>query len=762
MTIVKYFFYFVFSGIFLCVLFPVPAYATINWDGCRTEVIKTTIPSGQSSEDYTLTQSITDVNKAFILVNSTGKSTVDGGEDHLVSGYIFDKDTIRLERGSSVGAAVHVSFSLVECFQNEFYVQRGEIKIGPSKFSATDTITSVTEANAMVIVSSRVESGVKDQYSGLVLGELIDPTMVKVSREVSSSTSTFVRYEVVEFSTESNVTLQKGTLKHVNGNREAATIRAVDPNHTWVYCSFSANDNSVKGGSIGCELENPTTVTAWRYATGNTRMTNMVRYTAIEFPADTVFVEHASTKGYSTATADDIKHEQDITIAEVASLTKAFPFVTSTTQGAGTSFPRNRWVYTLFDTTTLRATFWRGASGGRVANSDKYWQIVSFKVDPPDQPTVTTVISGTELNITSSTYSGGALHKSTDWKVVTSNNCLTGTSVWENINDTVNLLSVSVDDIDGTFMNDLSGKTALVEDQIYYACVRHQNSGGHASWSSAFSFVTNEPPEVLKVDIDSGASSITITPGGNKLVTGTTTIRDTDSCQDIDAVTGIFYRTSQGPTGGANKNYRYPVSCTLDSGTCTSENDNKADYTCSFNVAYYADPTDSSSPNRRDSWSLLIKPSDGQGVGITDYDTVELSTVAALEVTSAFNFGNLTPGEDTGSTNQTVTVTNIGNIRLDASMQVYGSTIGDGKAMTCTTGDIDSTNLKYGLTPFTYNERQSSVPSVSQEIDLDLAKSTGNVSTKDIFLGLKITDEFVEGSCSATLNIDAVADTIAD
>ncbi len=240
--------------------------AATDWTQCRVESGETAIANSDTSKDITLDTSISNLSKAFLLVNESGASAVLNADDGQVSGYIYDVDTLRFERVGNSGSA-KVSYHLVECKNDEFSVQRGEIAIASSSTSNTDTITSVTTGKSIVLVSARNSDTSASRDSGMVTGELTDSTTVSVERGGDTSSIATVRYEVVEFDSSVNVYSNEVTL----GSGDASTtdtITSVDLNNTWLLCSFDANTDGLRQTSVACDLTNATTVKFERYASG--------------------------------------------------------------------------------------------------------------------------------------------------------------------------------------------------------------------------------------------------------------------------------------------------------------------------------------------------------------------------------------------------------------------------------------------------------------------------------------------------------------
>lgn len=365
------------SGIFL---FQKPALAAINWSQCRTEQGTTTIAGGSATQSVTLTQPIIDTTKAFLLTQSTGDVNVRKATDHMVNGRIFNANTLQFGRTGNSGV-VNISYTLVECFNSEFSVQSGVIQLDPGEASDTAAISTSDTSRSIVLVTSATDQSSTDETTSLVTGALQDSTHVIVQRSSAAAlTTTRVQYQVVTFDVTSSVTVQNNevTLSPSSSSTTDTLTTAVDPARTWLYCSYDATDNGLEQTSIGCDLTSDTTVTIQR-ALPDT-YTNRVHYYAVTWPADTVTVQSGSATN-DPDLADGTQYDSYISINNpVSNVNKAFSYVTLTADSTSTSYPRNRWLNQLSDTSTLRTTFWRG--DGIIGASDdantKYWQVIEF------------------------------------------------------------------------------------------------------------------------------------------------------------------------------------------------------------------------------------------------------------------------------------------------------------------------------------------------------------------------------------------------
>ena len=735
----------------------------VDWSQCRTEVGTTQIPASQNSVDHTLTTTITDTSKAFVLHRATGPSTLGGANDHLVTGYIHDTNTLRFERVASPSAAAEISYSVVECFNDEFTVQTGEIVLGTGEKSDTATITGVNTVRSFPIVSVRSTDTASDERESLVWANLTNYTTVHVERWSGYNPQVTVRYQVVFFngSTEIEVHPLQVTLPN-SAASATGTVPSSPLDRSWVYCSYNGNSNGLRQTSIGCELTDATTVTAHRHGAGS--YINTVQFHVIEFPESSgVTTQSGNVQDHDPFCTADTQCDHDITITSpIASLTGAFPYMTNTTSATGVAYPRNHWISSWLDASTIRNSVWNTVTEN-FDEADMYWQVVEFPTSSvPDDPTLTAAEAEDQNpDISSSAYSGGGSHASTDWKIVETADCSAGASVWEATDDVTNLVATVANTTNGSFVGTLAGQTELAAGTIYYACVRHENAAGDSGWSAPVSFSTNKLPDVTAAELESGSSSFSLTPQVNTTITATATVEDNDSCQDLDTVDATFFRTGQGQAGADNNNYRYTMVCTQDVGTCTGPSDTEADYTCTADITYYAEGTDAVSQNAADDWTVEITADDGTDTGDSSTDTIEVETLVAFEVSATVNFGSLSPGTNTGTTNQLMTITNYGNAQLDMDVSDYGLVASDGLAMSCATGSIPDSNLKYDTSAFTYSSGGIAASSTPIEFDLDLAKSTGSVSSTTLYTGIAVPSA-TKGACTGFLELNAINDQALD
>lgn len=266
--------------------------------------------------------------------------------------------------------------------------------------------------------------------------------------------------------------------------------------------------------------------------------------------------------------------------------------------------------------------------------------------------------------------------------------------------------------------------------------------------------VVNSPPVASSAVINNGFD-VTLTEGTNTSVLGTVIITDNNGCPDILGVNGTFYRSAVGVTGADDLNNHYSSLC-VSNGDCSGSADITETFNCTFELVYYADPTDAGSIYETDEWFFNALPYDNVS-GTADNASVEMSTLTALSITTSIDFGGLALGANTGATNQDTTIINTGNEGIDVSVDGYGTVDGDGLAMNCTIGNISVNYIEYDVSTFTYGGGTQLSDSAS-DVDLDIAQRTDGESSELLYWGLGLPSSGLSGTCSGRVQAIAVSD----
>jgi hypothetical protein len=259
----------------------------------------------------------------------------------------------------------------------------------------------------------------------------------------------------------------------------------------------------------------------------------------------------------------------------------------------------------------------------------------------------------------------------------------------------------------------------------------------------------NTLPVASGVSIEGGAGTIIPNEGTTKPLSCVGTVTDADGYADITSVTADFYRTSVGIGSPLDDNDHYRLigdtECVPSAGANTSEI-----YTCEFDIQYFADATDAGSPYSADDWSCTLTPSDSDGDGTTASDTIEVASLLALDVVGTIDYGTISPGTNTDTTNQTVTVVNTGNRDIDPELS--------GEDMENGPDSIPATQQKYFAITFDYDSAGTALSTTPTVIDLALPQRTSTPVSADLYWGIAIPTGSPAGVYSGTNTFTAVAD----
>ena len=261
----------------------------------------------------------------------------------------------------------------------------------------------------------------------------------------------------------------------------------------------------------------------------------------------------------------------------------------------------------------------------------------------------------------------------------------------------------------------------------------------------------NTLPTTSSVSIDSGAAAVNLTEGTTKTVSCVGVVTDDDGFADIASVTADLYRTSLGSTSALSTDNHYRLTgdanCVPSGGSGSSET-----YTCDFTVQYYAEATDAGSANAADDWTCSMIAADAVGTGAVSADTIEMNSLLALAVTAGdpIDYGNVDPNNDTGSTNQTVTIQNTGNADMDPEISGVDMT-NDGNSIAVGQQEYDPAAFTYGA-----GTALSGTPTAT---DLALSAPTNATEpvTDSVRWGIGVPNSTAPGTYIGTTTIAAAA-----
>lgn len=246
-------------------------------------------------------------------------------------------------------------------------------------------------------------------------------------------------------------------------------------------------------------------------------------------------------------------------------------------------------------------------------------------------------------------------------------------------------------------------------------------------------------------------SNVAITPVESTTTSTQTTVQvtDTDGYSDIEHVIARVYRSgvTNAETCTLNDNNCYETLCTL--GSCSG---NSCTATCSVDVQFHADPTDSGTPWSSEYWRAWVRAvdiNDATSTAFSATDTVEMQSLLALSATPSITYGSsFTPGAVNDPLDKQAVVTSTGNVSLDATF--YGTN------MTYGAYSIPVTEQRYAFSSGTaYASGTSVTTSPGVSVDLNIPKTTtaSSPAATTTWFGLQIPTPTMAGTYTGTISI---------
>ncbi len=298
----------------------------------------------------------------------------------------------------------------------------------------------------------------------------------------------------------------------------------------------------------------------------------------------------------------------------------------------------------------------------------------------------------------------------------------------------------------------------------YYGYVfdSHGAASSPASRSSTYT-INNVAPVLGNITLNNGNPiTVNIKGAADKQVQIIgASVTDQNGCQSLVSATGVIYLSSVsgGYNCSSNGNNCYPIStanCVVSN--CTGADDYVATYTCTANMKFYAIPTDDSTNNpwEADNWLSRLQVYDGSNYSATSSAGVELNTNSALDITeNLIDFGSgMGPGDNTGATNQEVTIVNNGNSPLNGDL--------DGSSLrNAINSYISANNVEWSLTSgFNYSSGNPLSP-IPVLVNLALGKPISDTDVTDnIYWGIGLPATTTAGTFEGSTTLSAALDDL--
>lgn len=299
-----------------------------------------------STDQFVSIDTISGADRAFPMIWPTGALAGEAGPDSWEVGIDFDgTDAVRLRRFSALPYAA-ATWYVVEATDDEFAVQHVQGVLGVGALSTTFTLaTPVDRSRTMLVGSVRMRTGPTGTAfanQSYVRWRFVDDSTIEVVRQAGANISLQVVVFAVEWAAEQGVEVHH--LSHVvDGNLRdpvpiAHGIEGIALERTMVLASFSHAQNGLEQCSVAVHLPDADHV-AYERHWDTTSYSSRAETQLITFPLQRgVVVQHLRE---TLADLNDAYH----TFVSATSWDPdaALPYLSATSGGTGTAFPRNLW-----------------------------------------------------------------------------------------------------------------------------------------------------------------------------------------------------------------------------------------------------------------------------------------------------------------------------------------------------------------------------------------------------------------------------------
>lgn len=279
--------------------------------------------------------------------------------------------------------------------------------------------------------------------------------------------------------------------------------------------------------------------------------------------------------------------------------------------------------------------------------------------------------------------------------------------------------------------------------------------GGGESSSVPFTISSVSQVEVLSA-IPSGSSGgeqsalflLTAGTNTNLYVHGTATSHS--GCQFLSSVTAKVYLSDQAADCTPNGYSCVAASSTAFTACSSGTGGLTANYEVAVPMPYYADPTDTGSPDASKHWlaTVTVKNNTNNTASINS-DPFDIASLTAIDFSANVNYSLLPFGQI--SNPQTITFYNKGNRAVNASVIANGP-------MNCQTGSIPASAVHISASS---NDSFAQMTPLSSSSTVPLAlglarRTTGADPSVQLFTRLQMPEKGLAGACANTLLFTAI------
>lgn len=354
-----------------------------NWSGYYIHRGITKLPSGTTEKIIKIDHKV-NLSHAFVLgypyMQQVNTPPISYGApagiayNLKVRVHLIDSSHIEIQRETASNKEISVHWQVIECFNNEFYVQRGVLVHTGS--STTETISIPNTVNAsrtMVWHSNSIaytnDLNINDARNWEWISNISsDGTQITFTRTGTLNVQQTFRWVAVEWNLTKIKSFQMGdTLVDSNyyTSPKIVSINKVNLNHSLLLYQVSAkDDNGLESSTCAGYIKNETALAFYEYDT--TVGSSNVHWYVIEF-------DNVSKYQYETRSGSATWSGGIYTLNESVNVSQSISFVMISCNGDGTAQPRAFTVWNLSSPTEL--TIWRNYTGQKI---NLVWQVAEL------------------------------------------------------------------------------------------------------------------------------------------------------------------------------------------------------------------------------------------------------------------------------------------------------------------------------------------------------------------------------------------------
>ena len=179
-------------------------------------------------------------------------------------------------------------------------IQRGTFTLASGVSGVQSTIIAVDLSKAFLKFTYR-SSNTTDMESGLLRGNFLTTTDIRVERQTTSATTITINWTVVEFTSGSNINIEQVDLFNVTSATTAAITNVGSTSNAFMIASWRDNGSVGGGGSFISPKFNSTTQLGFNLQSGSIAAVSVFVVSSSELS-----VQHIQTADPTTNTQDDV------------------------------------------------------------------------------------------------------------------------------------------------------------------------------------------------------------------------------------------------------------------------------------------------------------------------------------------------------------------------------------------------------------------------------------------------------------------------